>query len=145
MSVVVGIDGSRGSRAAIRLAAKEARYRKAPLVAVMAYAGDRAPGAPAGRPIAGLHTAQDEQTIAESSLRDTVRDALGDEADDVQLRVVLGLAGRRLVDAAREIRAQLIVLATRGSMSLFLGTVNQYVLRNAPCPVLIVPDASKRL
>jgi nucleotide-binding universal stress UspA family protein len=52
---------------------------------------------------------------------------------------VAGIAGRQIVEAAREARAQLIVLATRGSMSLLLGTVSQYVLRKAPCPVLVVP------
>jgi nucleotide-binding universal stress UspA family protein len=53
--------------------------------------------------------------------------------------VVAGIAGRQIIEAAREARAQLIVLATRGSMSMLLGTVSQYVLRKAPCPVLIVP------
>jgi nucleotide-binding universal stress UspA family protein len=145
MSVIVGVDGSANSRAAIRLAAQEARYREEPLIAVMAYSGENPLGAPAGRPIATLHTADDERSLAESSLRDAVAAALGDRARDVELRVVLGLAGRRLVDTAREAGCQLIVLATRGSMSLFLGTVSQYVLRNAPCPVLVVPDASKDL
>jgi nucleotide-binding universal stress UspA family protein len=51
---------------------------------------------------------------------------------------VLGLAGRKIVETAQRINAQLIVLATRGSPSL-LGTVSQYVLRKAPCPVLVVP------
>jgi nucleotide-binding universal stress UspA family protein len=143
MSVMVGVDGSAGSRAAIRLAAQEAGYRDAKLIAVMAYSEDRALGAPAGRPLATLRTTDDERAIAESSLRDTVKAALGDRARDVDMRVVVGLAGRRLVDAAREASAELIVLAARGSMSLFLGTVSQYVLRNAPCPVLVVPDASK--
>ena len=53
--------------------------------------------------------------------------------------MVAGTAGRQIVEAAREVRAQLIVLATRGSMSMLLGTVSQYVLRKAPCPVLVVP------
>jgi nucleotide-binding universal stress UspA family protein len=57
----------------------------------------------------------------------------------VELLVVAGTAGRQIVEAAREVRAQLIVLATRGSMSMLLGTVSQYVLRKAPCPVLVVP------
>ena len=143
MSVIVGVDGSAGSRAAIRLAAQEAGYRDAKLVAVMAYNSDRALGAPAARPLATLRTTDDERSIAESSLRDALKAALGDRAGDVDMRVVVGLAGRRLVDAAREASAELIVLAARGTMSLFLRTVSQYVLRNAPCPVLVVPDASK--
>ena len=46
-AVVVGVDGSEASRAAIALAAREARYRGAPLIAVQAYSGERPLGAPA--------------------------------------------------------------------------------------------------
>jgi len=139
-TVVVGVEGGRGSRTAIKLAAEEARYRDAPLIAVMAYSGDRAM-APAGRPLPSLHTAGEERLVAESALRDAVVDALGEEADRVELRTVLGLAGRNLLDTARRVNAQLIVLAGRGSGSMLLGTVSQYVLRKAPCPVLVVPEA----
>ena len=50
--------------------------------------------------------------------------------------------GRALVTVAREADAQLIVLAARGdaAMARVLGAVSQHVLRNAPCPVLVVPD-----
>jgi nucleotide-binding universal stress UspA family protein len=43
------------------------------------------------------------------------------------------------------VRAQLIVLSTRGeaTMARVLGAVSQHVLRHAPCPVLVVPDGSK--
>ncbi len=139
MSVVVGVDGTEASCAAIRLAAEEARYRQSQLIAVMAYSGERTLGAPPGQPVATLSTGGDEWTAAESSLRNLVIEALGKQADHVELRVVAGIAGRQIVEAAREARAQLIVLATRGSMSLLLGTVSQYVLRKAPCPVLVVP------
>ena len=142
-TVVVGVDGSAGSRAAITLAAKEADYRGAELIAVMAYSGERALGAPATRPVATLRTADDEQLEAEAALRDAVLDALGDQAEKVQLRTVLGLAGRRLIETAQNVNAQLIVLAGRGSASMLLGTVNQYVLRKAPCPVLVVPEAAR--
>ncbi len=139
-TVVVGVQEGRGSRRAIMMAAKEARYRDVPLIAVMAYSGDRAM-APAGRPAAGLRAAGEERLVAESALRDAVVDALGEEADRVELRTALGLAGRNLVDTARRVNAQLIVLAGRGSTSMLLGTVSQYVLRKAPCPVLVVPEA----
>ena len=139
MSVVVGVDGTAASRAAIRIAAQEARYRQAPLIAVMAYGGQRTLGAPAGQPAATLGTGGDERSAAESSLRDALTEVLGNQADHVELRVVAVIAGRQIVEAAREARAQLIVLATRGSKSMLLGTVSQYVLRKAPCPVLVVP------
>jgi nucleotide-binding universal stress UspA family protein len=139
MSVVVGVDGTAASRAAIRIAAQEARYRRAPLIAVMAYSGQPALGAPARQPVAAPGPGGDERSTVESSLRDLVTEALGNQADHVELRVVAGTAGRQIVEAARDVRAQLIVLATRGSMSMLLGTVSQYVLRKAPCPVLVVP------
>ena len=142
MSVVVGVDGTAASRAAIRIAAQEARYRQALLIAVMAYSSERTLGAPAGQPVATLSTGLDQRSAAEASLRDLLADALGSQADHVELRVVAGIAGRQIVEAAREARAQLIVLATRGSISLLLGTVSQYVLRKAPCPVMVVPAAA---
>jgi nucleotide-binding universal stress UspA family protein len=138
-AVVVGVDGSDASRAAIALAAREARYRGAPLIAVQAYSGERTLGAPAARPLAALRTADDERIDTEVSLRQAVRDVLGDRADGVEVQAILGLAGRKIVETASKVNAQLIVLATRGSTSMLLGTVSQYVLRKAPCPVLVVP------
>jgi nucleotide-binding universal stress UspA family protein len=142
MSVVVGVDGPAGSRTAIRLAAREARYRQAALIAVMSYGRERVLGAPARQPVATLGTADYERALAESSLRDAVIEALGSQADHVELRVMAGTAGRQIVDAARQIGAQLIVLAARGSRSMLLGSASQYVLRKAPCPVLIVPTGA---
>jgi nucleotide-binding universal stress UspA family protein len=142
MTVMVSIDGSAGTGAAIRLAAREARYRNCPLVAVTAYSGQGPLGAPAARPVATLRAPADEKVEAEMILREAVESALGDDAVGVECRVIRGLAGRRFVEAAREAQAELIVLAARGSMSLLLGTVSQYVLRHAPCPVLVVQDGS---
>jgi nucleotide-binding universal stress UspA family protein len=145
MTVVVAVDGP-GSYAAIRLAAQEASYRAAPLLAVMAYSGERALGAPAAQPLATLRTAEDERVVTEAMLSDIVRDALGDQANDVAYRTIVGLPGRALVTAARDVDAQLIVLAARGDarMARVLGAVSQHVLRNAPCPVLVVPEAGNQ-
>jgi nucleotide-binding universal stress UspA family protein len=138
MSVVVGVDGSGRSHAALRAAVQEAEYRKTPVVAVMAYTAQPPSGSPAGRPLATTR-APDEQAVVESKLRSEVATALGEAAHDVELRAVSGLAGRGLVETARQVGAQLIVLSTRGSLTSILGTVSEYVLRNAPCPVLVVP------
>lgn len=138
--VVVGVDGTGTSRATIQAAAQEARSRDATLIAVMAYSTERPLGTPAARPVATVPVASDERLVAETALRDAVAAALGDEASLVELRTTLGLAGRNLVETARKVNAQLIVLAGRGSASMLLGTVSQYVLRRAPCPVLVVPE-----
>jgi len=139
-TIVVGVDGTGRSRTTIQAAAQEARCRGARLIAVMTYSSERALGAPAARPVATLRTASDDRLTAESALRDAVTDALGDDAGRVELHTALGLAGGNLVDIARKVNAQLIVLAGRGSTSMLLGTVSQYVLRRAHCPVLVVPE-----
>ena len=139
--VVVGVDGTGRHRTTIQAAAQEARRRDATLIAVMAYSSERPLGAPPARPVATLAVASDERLAAETALRDAVAAALGEEAGRVELRTALGLAGRNLVDTARKVNAQLIVLAGRGSTSMLLGTVSQYVLRRAPCPVLVVPES----
>jgi len=142
MSVVVGVDGSAACLSAIRVAAQEAHFRHTELIAVMAYSGDRAVLDSSGQPLATVIRG-DEQAQALSSLRRVVSAALGaGQAERVQLQVVAGTAGRQILETAREAGAQLIVLATRGSVSLLLGTVSQYVLRRAPCPVLVVPPAT---
>jgi nucleotide-binding universal stress UspA family protein len=140
MTVLVGVKRSADSRAAIRLAAQEARYRDTTLIAVMAYTAERA-WSPAVRPAAQRLTGADDRAVAEDLLREAVSDALGDAAGRVEHRVVADLPGRALVHAAQTVNAQVIVLAARRGIARVLGPVSQYVLRNAPCPVLTVPEA----
>jgi nucleotide-binding universal stress UspA family protein len=140
MTVVVGVDRAGRCLTAIRLAAREASCRDAPLLAVMAYSGERALGAPAARPVASLRTDDNHRIVAEPVLRDAVREALGAQADGVELRTVQGPARRQLVETATQAGADLVVLACRGGVSMLPGTVSQYVLCRAPCPVLVVPD-----
>ena len=139
MTVLVGVKRSTDSRAAIRLAAQEARYRDTTLIAVMAYPGERG-WSPAVRPGAQRLTAADDRAVAEDLLREAVSEALGAAAERVEHRVVADLSGRALVHGAQTVNAQLIVLAARHGIARVLGTVSQYVLRNAPCPVLTVPE-----
>lgn len=140
MTVLVGVKRSSDSRAAIRLAAQEALYGDTTLIAVMAYPTERG-WSPAVRPGAQRLTRYDDRAVAEDMLREAVSDALGGAADRVEHRVVADPPGRALVHVAQAVNAQLIVLAARHGIARVLGTVSQYVLRNAPCPVLTVPEA----
>jgi len=141
-AVIVGVSQTKDSRAVLTLAAWEARCRDARLIAVMAYGGNPTLGAPGGRPVAVSHTADDGRLAAESALRDALTDALGEQADLAEPLAVTGPAGRSLVEAAQVTGASLLVLAGGGTTSVLPGSVSQYVLRKAPCPVLIVPDDS---
>jgi nucleotide-binding universal stress UspA family protein len=145
MTVVVGVDGSPESYAAIRIGREEASLRGTRLVAVMAYGGEGMLGAPAGRPLATPGPPQEERVMAESTLRSVVKAALGADGEAVEPLVQSGQPGRVLVEAARMTGAVMIVLAARKERtpSRLLGAVSQYVLRNAPCPVLVVPEASR--
>jgi len=145
MTVVVGVDNSGGSGTALRLAAQEAQWRHARLVAVSAY--EPPLGTPAGGyPSAALHTARDERAITESALRDTVTTELDERAADTDLRVSEGLAGRVIIETAEQTNAQLIVLAASVGKWMLPGTVSQYILFKARCPVMLVPahDAARR-
>ncbi len=133
--VVVAVGGSCSGRAAIQIAATEAGYRQAPLIVVTAYQAATPLGAPAARPVAATRTPNDDRAIAEAML--------GDGAERAELRAVPGLPGRKLVETALATDAQLIVLASGLSDSILAEAVSQYVLRNAPCPVLVVPDLAR--
>jgi len=59
---------------------------------------------------------------------------------DAETRVIEGSAGIALCELAREVSADAIVMGTRGRGPLrraFLGSISDYVLRNAPCPVMV--------
>src|SRR5262249_33179577 len=73
-----------------------------------------------------------------------VREALGSD-EGVTLQAVPGMPGRVLVQVARTGDADLVVLATRRghAPSRLLGAGSQHVLRNAPCPLLVVPQPGK--
>jgi nucleotide-binding universal stress UspA family protein len=55
-------------------------------------------------------------------------------------------AAHMIADAAREVDADVIVVGTRGHSpvaGLLLGSVTQRLLHIAPCPVLVIPTASR--
>ena len=136
--VVVGVDGSPGSREALAWAAEEARLRGATLEVVTAWSYlDQLPedgGAEPGfRPDFGE---DDAGRILDEALAETVADT-GDL--DLVKNVVCELPARALLDAAEG--ADLVVVGARGHggvRELLLGSVSQEVVHHAPCPVVVV-------
>jgi nucleotide-binding universal stress UspA family protein len=140
-TIVVGVDGSDGSRAALRWALEEAALRGARLEAVVtwqvptyAYAGVAV--MPPLAELAEAASASLEEAIA------AVTTELGDTAAGVEIeRVVLeGPAAGLLVERSRD--ADLLVVGSRGYggfRGLLLGSVSHQCASHAHCPVVVVP------
>ncbi|RMH74634.1 MAG: universal stress protein [Actinomyces sp.] len=139
-TIVVGVDGSDGSLAALRHALEEARLRGgARIRAVMAwtYPPFALAPAPLGAGVAPVE-AMDEAAMA--ALEDAIA-AVGDPDDlHIERIVEMGRAAPVLVELSKD--ADLVVVGSRGHGGLsgaLLGSVSQRVAGAAHCPVLVVP------
>lgn len=141
--IVVGIDGSEHSAAALRWAVEEAKLRKATVEAVHAwtYVPVTAPADAGLVPIPwtdSVEALQATQEAAERIASDHVRDVLGDD-HDVTVSLVQNDAAEALIQAAAD--ADLVVVGNRGRGALkeaLLGSTSGRVADHAPCPVVIV-------
>jgi nucleotide-binding universal stress UspA family protein len=132
--VLVGVDGSAHSLAALAFGAEMAAARTAPLRVVMAI--------PDLVDASGEVSGPDEPEIrtAESQLRQYVEAVLGAKAGtDAEALVVQGHPADVLVHHADQ--SQLVVLGSRGRgtfSSLLLGSVGREVSQRATCPGIVL-------
>jgi nucleotide-binding universal stress UspA family protein len=137
--IVVGVDDSGGSAAALRWAAAEARRRDTPLTAVHAYL----------RPLAHIGTDADMVELeaerrgqAQLVLDQVLATAAEDLANlDVGRGLHRGQAAQGLLSAAAA--ADILVVGTQGAGGLegvLLGSTAEQCARHATCPVVLVPE-----
>lgn len=72
---------------------------------------------------------------------------MGKRAPRVQSLVVAGMASSAIIEAARKLGADLIVIGTHGRTGFsrfMIGSVAERVVRTAPCPVLTVRSSRAR-
>ncbi|GAA1274117.1 universal stress protein [Kitasatospora nipponensis] len=136
--VVVGVDGSPSSHAALRWAIRHAELIGGVVDAVGAWETVTSYGWSA--PVVPLDLDAD---VARQRFERELGEVLGDEQPvEVRRRLVLGNPADVLVDAARG--AELLVVGSRGHGSFagaMLGSVSQRCVTHAPCAVVIVrPD-----
>ena len=132
--IVVGVDGFEQSRAALRWAIHQAKLTGAVVEAVTAW---QIPPGSGIIPVADLPDYQDDARIV---LTEAIAGTCTIDTDvEVRPRVVEGRAGPVLVEAAEG--ADLLVVGNRGHGCLpeaLLGSVGQYCVHHAPCPVVIM-------
>ncbi|MEV0912539.1 universal stress protein [Streptomyces hokutonensis] len=143
-SIVVGVDGSEPSMAALRWAAEQAAVLHTDLVAVHAWepaTNGHAPYAPAPP---GPTVAQEHEQAAQV-LAATVREALGPRTGDAVLRIVVeGPPARVLLQQARGALLLALGRKAHGNFGLpSVGPVGRECLRHATVPVVTVPVADR--
>jgi nucleotide-binding universal stress UspA family protein len=136
--IVVGVDASEGSRAALRWAFDEARLRACPLDVVTVWQYPVLTTLPA---FGALPPIEDLSTEAETSLTQVLAEEGVASTDAVAVSTVVaeGAAAAALLEAATD--ADLLVVGSRGHggfTGMLLGSVSQHVVSHAPCPVVVV-------
>jgi nucleotide-binding universal stress UspA family protein len=141
--IVVGVNGSQPSLAALRWAAGEARLREARLHVVYVWDHSQRRLAPYAR-LEGRLTPAQERRVARTRLTVAVRAAFGPNAPEetVTTELAEGLVARVLLERAAD--AELLVLGASGPRShagSAAGPVARACLGQALCPVVVVNDA----
>lgn len=138
--IVVGVDGSKGSRAALQWAHAEARLRAATLTAVTVWQYPVLTTLPA---FGALPAIEDLSGEAETSLHAILAEEGVASTDDVPVETIVaeGAAAAALLEASEG--AEMLVVGSRGHggfTGMLLGSVSQHVVSHARCPVVVVHD-----
>ena len=141
--IVVGIDGSEHSAAALRWAADEATLRGATLEVVHAwsYVPMTTMGDSGLVPMAwteSIEMLDATREAAERVVADQVREVLGEDPDAL-VTLAEGAASEVLRAAAAD--ADLLVVGNQGRGNLasaLLGSTSAEIADSAPCPVVVV-------
>jgi nucleotide-binding universal stress UspA family protein len=132
--IVVGVDGFESSTAALRWAIHQAKLTGAVVDAVTTW------HIPPGSGLVSAADMPDYQDDARMVLTEAITEMCTIDTDVVvRPRVVEGQAGPVLAEVAEG--ADLLVVGNRGHGGLaeaLLGSVGQYCVRHAPCPVVIM-------
>ena len=131
--IVVGVDGSPASVDALRWATGQADLVGGKVVAVTAWS------IPATYGVAfGGEDAVDWKQNAHDALEQSLQEALGDRAGQVERLIGQGHPSSVLTEASKN--ADLVVVGSRGHggfTGMLLGSVSQHVVAHSHCPVVV--------
>lgn len=140
-AIVVGVDGSAGSKAALAFALREGLARGSSVEVVTTWLMG-----PAISDIATATTVEEEQAKAKEIQDATLAQVLAefDERPTVSQVVLQNYGGHALVEAAHD-AAMLVVGNSRKNLvaRALLGSVSEYCVRHAKVPVVVVPDPAR--
>lgn len=138
--ILVPIDFSDCSKKALQYALPLAKEHRATLTLLYivppAYRGDE---------YAAINYAQLEESMIEGGKKELTKLATDEVPDGLSsdILVVVGSPAREIIETAKSLPADHIVISTHGRTGLkhvFLGSVAEHVVRRAPCPVFVVRE-----
>jgi len=135
--ILVGYDGSAGSRAALRTGLRLAAESGATITAMTVQHHLPRYGATIGE----VDEEREVEAVAARRLVNEVQAEAADRDTSIDTQVVTGHPAQELVRVAKAINADLIVLGHSGHSAAWgglLGGVTDRVSHHAPCSVLIV-------
>ncbi len=139
--IVVGVDGSKSSRVALRWAVKQAALIGGTVDAITAYQVPAGMSGYAwGQGPVGVDDTAEREADTQKALDAIISEEVpADASHQVTGRVVYGHPAEVLLDAAAD--SYLLVVGSRGHGAFadaLLGSVGQYCANHARCPVLIM-------
>jgi len=137
-SIVVGVDGSSGSRTALHWAHAEARLRRTTLSVVTVWQMPSIATLPSFGAMPPIEDVSDEAEAALLAVLDEEDVHTSDEVP-VETIVAQGSAAPALIEVARD--ASLLVVGSRGHggfTGVLLGSVSLHCVNHATCPVVVV-------
>ncbi|MET3720358.1 MULTISPECIES: universal stress protein [unclassified Arthrobacter] len=145
--IVVGVDGSPGSLAALEWGLAEAKLRGVTTLAVFAWQPPEFyPAQNAWTPRIGP-SGETAKQLADEATAEITRigeDAAGRHGVKIRCEAVEGHPAEALIRTGQD--AAMLVVGSRGHggfAGVLLGSVSQHVVAHARCPVVIVPDPGR--
>lgn len=136
--IVVGVDGSVPSKAALAWAIRQARLTGATVEAVIAWEFPVAYGYPL--PVApGVDFGELATEVVALAIAEVSNPA---EQVTIRPKAVEGNPARALLDASE--KADLLVVGSRGHggfVEALLGSVSQHCVHHSTCPVVVIRDS----
>ncbi|MBT8159540.1 MULTISPECIES: universal stress protein [Arthrobacter] len=142
--IVVRVDGSDGSRAALAWAVNEAQLRGASVHAVIAWERITGPGATNGWAVGtGGPSGDTDPVMATATVEVTrlAKESVKGSDVTISCEAIEGHPAQVLVQCAEGAAA--LVVGSRGHggfVGALLGSVSQHVVAHARCPVVLIPD-----
>ena len=139
--IIVGVDGSDSSRAALRWAYDEAVHHGASLTAVMVWHAPVVPMLPPYGSLAPEDYGDTPRKNALAVLEELTSSLGGGDTREVEVRTSIeeGNPAKVLIERSKE--ADLLVVGSRGQggfAGMLLGSVSQHLVAHAECPVVVL-------